>query len=87
MNPASPPQRETSAARGGFVLLAVLVFVLLLSMVTATGAYNWRRVLPTAGTPTSTRLLRRSASAEALIAVAAIVVSAVLVATPLPTMP
>ena len=65
----------------------LLVKLGLLSMVTATGAYNWRRVLPTAGTPTSTRLLRRSASAEALIAVAAIVVSAVLVATPLPTMP
>ena len=60
----------------------LLVKLGVLSVVAATGAYNWRSVLPTLGTPTATRALRRSASVEALVAVLVVAVTSVLVATP-----
>ncbi|MEP7383146.1 MAG: copper resistance protein CopC [Gemmatimonadota bacterium] len=64
----------------------LLIKLAILSLVAATGAFNWKRVLPTAGTPSSTRLLQRTAGAEALVALAALAVVAVLVATPMPSM-
>jgi len=58
-----------------------------LSMVAGTGAYNWRRVVPVLGSEGATRALRRSASAEAVIALVVIAITSVLVATPLLEMP
>lgn len=66
----------------------VLVLKLaVLSLVAATGAYNWRRVVPVLGTEGATRALRRSASAEAVIAVVVIAITSVLVAMPPAQMP
>jgi putative copper export protein len=48
------------------------------------GAYNWLRVRPSLGDPTSARRLRRSASVELAIAALVVAVTAVLVATPMP---
>ena len=60
----------------------LLVKLAVLSIVAGTGAYNWRRVLPTLGTPVATRALRRSASVEAVVAILVVAVTSVLVATP-----
>lgn len=54
----------------------------ILSIVAATGAYNWLRVKPSLGTPSATRRLRVSATIELAVAVAVIGVTAVLVALP-----
>lgn len=59
--------------------------LMILSVVVCTGAYNWRRVLPLLGAPRGTVRLRRSATIELGGAVIVLVVTAVLVATPLPT--
>lgn len=67
----------------GRLLLAKLA---VLSAVAATGAFNWRRVLPSLGTAAATRALRQSATLEAVIAVAVVGLTAVLVATPTPVM-
>lgn len=56
----------------------------LLSVVAGTGAYNWRRVLPALGRPAATDALRRSALVELCAAVMVLLVTAILVATPLP---
>ena len=53
-----------------------------LSLVFGTGAYNWRRVLPTLGSDGAAARLGRSARAEVTIAVVVVVITAVLVATP-----
>ncbi|MFP5356336.1 MAG: copper resistance CopC/CopD family protein, partial [Gemmatimonadota bacterium] len=47
----------------------LLIKLGVLSLVAGSGAYNWRRVLPTLGTPSATAALRRSATVEAIVAV------------------
>lgn len=63
----------------------LLVKVGVLSLVFGTGAYNWLRVKPSLGSPAAAGRLRRSATVELAIAVLVLAVTAVLVATPLPT--
>lgn len=65
----------------GRTLLIKLGF---LSVTAATGAYNWRRVLPTLGEPESSSRLRRSSLIELAAAVLVLIATAVLVATPMP---
>ena len=55
-----------------------------LSLVVATGAYNWRRVRPTVTEERGALRLQRSAWAELAVAVVVLAVTAVLVATPTP---
>lgn len=62
----------------------LLLKLALLSAVAATGAYNWRRVLPSLGSPSSSAALRRSSLVELATATAVLIVTAVLVATPMP---
>ena len=62
----------------------LLVKLGVLSLVMATGAYNWLRVKPALGAPGAARRLRRSATIELGIALLVLAVTAVLVATPLP---
>jgi putative copper export protein/methionine-rich copper-binding protein CopC len=57
-----------------------------LSIVAATGAYNWKRVRPSLHESAGVSRLRRSASIELAVAAVVIVVTAVLVATPPPVM-
>jgi copper transport protein len=64
---------------------ALLLKVALLTLVGATGFYNWRRVLPGLGADDEgTRRLQRSARVELAIAAAVLLVTAVLVALPTP---
>jgi putative copper export protein len=56
----------------------------LLAIVAGTGAYNWRRVLPELGRPSATAALRRSSLVELGAALLVLVITAVLVATPMP---
>lgn len=64
---------------------ALLLKVALLTLVGATGFYNWRRVLPCLGADDEgTRRLQRSARVELGIAAAVLLVTAVLVALPTP---
>lgn len=65
----------------GRVLLLKLA---ILSMVVATGAYNWRRVLPSLGDRIGAVRVVRSASTEVMVAVLVLFVTAVLVALPTP---
>ncbi|MHB1096023.1 MAG: CopD family protein [Gemmatimonadaceae bacterium] len=63
----------------------LLVKLALLSVAVGTGAYNWKRVLPSLRSgASSTARLRRSAAVELVAALAVLVVTAVLVATPMP---
>ncbi len=62
----------------------LLVKLALLSVAAGTGAFNWKRVLPALGSETATKRLRRSASVELAAALTVLVVTAVLVATPMP---
>ena len=55
-----------------------------LSVAVGTGAYNWKRVLPALGTVHGTTRLRLSASIEIASALVVLIVTAVLVATPMP---
>lgn len=63
----------------------LLIKLAVLSIVAATGAYNWLRVRPALGDETGTRRVRRSASVEIAIAVTVLAVTAVLVATMTPS--
>lgn len=56
----------------------------LLAIVAGTGAYNWRRVLPSLGQSNGSAALRRSSLVELAAGVLVLVVTAVLVATPMP---
>jgi putative copper export protein len=62
----------------------LLLKVVVLSGAAATGFYNWRRVRPALGDEVATARLRRSSTVELLIALAVLLVTAVLVATPPP---
>lgn len=53
-----------------------------LSIVAATGAYNWLRVKPALGKPEAIHPLKRSATMELLVAAIVLAITAVLVATP-----
>lgn len=55
-----------------------------LSITAATGAYNWRRVLPSLGEPISSARLRRSSLVELSASLLVLIATAVLVATPMP---
>jgi putative copper export protein/methionine-rich copper-binding protein CopC len=62
--------------------LTLLLKLGVLSLVAASGAYNWLRVKPTLGTEEAGRRIRRSATAELVVGVVVLLVTAVLVATP-----
>ncbi|WP_411279555.1 copper resistance CopC/CopD family protein [Gemmatimonas sp.] len=62
--------------------ITLLVKLAILSVLAATGAYNWRRVKPALGDATGARRLRQSASIEVAVGVLVLIVTAVLVATP-----
>lgn len=62
----------------------LLLKLSLLSVSVATGAYNWRRVLPTLGQPVASARLRRSSLIELGAAFLVLMVTAVLVATSMP---
>ena len=66
----------------GQVLLLKLA---ILSIVAGTGAFNWRKVRPALGNELGARRVRRSATIEAAVATAVLLVTAVLVALPAPT--
>ncbi len=65
----------------GQLLLAKLA---LLSVAAGTGAYNWKRVLPALGAEPATRRLRQTASIELAAALVVLIITSVLVATPMP---
>ena len=60
----------------------LLVKLGILSVVVATGAYNWLRVKPALGNVEGAVRIRRSATIELAVGVLVLVVTAVLVATP-----
>jgi copper resistance protein D len=62
----------------------LLVKLAVLSVVAATGAYNWRRVRPALGDVDGARRVRRSASVELAVGAVVLIVTAILVATPTP---
>lgn len=69
-----------SSGYGRTLLLKLAV----LTVVFATGAYNWLRVKPRLGQVTAARHLRRSAVVELTAGVVVLIVTAVLVGTPTP---
>lgn len=60
----------------------LLVKLAVLSIVAATGAYNWLRVRPALGDAEGGRRIRRSGTVELAVGVVVLLVTAVLVATP-----
>lgn len=62
--------------------ITLLVKLAVLSLVAATGAYNWLRVRPALGDDIATGRLRRSATIELAIGLVVLAVTAILVATP-----
>lgn len=62
----------------------LLIKLAILSVVIATGAYNWLKVKPALGDDLGTQRIRRSANAEVAVGVLVLIVTAVLVATPPP---
>ena len=63
---------------------ALLRKLLVLLVVAATGLYNWKRARPSLGDDIGTSRIRRSATAELVIAMIVLALTAVLVATPTP---
>lgn len=61
----------------------LLVKLAILSIVAGTGAYNWLRVKPTLGSAAGTVRIRSSARVEVAVGVLVILVTAILVATPI----
>jgi putative copper export protein len=70
-----------SSEYGRLLLIKLAVF----GIATGFGAYNWRLVRPALGNDIGTGRLRRYATLELLVAAAVVVITAVLVATPLPS--
>lgn len=66
----------------GHLLLTKLA---LMAVAAGTGAFNWKWVLPSLGSDAATTRLRRSAIVELAAALLVLVVTAVLVATPMPS--
>lgn len=56
----------------------------LLALTAAVGAFNWRRVLPALGSAEASATLQRSVRIELAVATLVLIVTAVLVATPMP---
>jgi putative copper export protein/methionine-rich copper-binding protein CopC len=67
----------TSSRYGAYLLIKVMLF----ACVALTGAYNWRRVLPTLGTEAGARRIRRTASLELAIGAVVLALTAALVVT------
>jgi putative copper export protein len=67
----------TSSRYGTYLLLKVSIF----ACVALTGAYNWRRVLPTLGGEAGARQIRRSAALELALGAVVLAVTAALVVT------
>jgi putative copper export protein/methionine-rich copper-binding protein CopC len=67
----------TSSRYGAYLVIKVLIF----ACVALTGAYNWRRVLPTLGGEAGARRVRRSASLELALGAVVLAVTAALVVT------
>ncbi|MFN2567941.1 MAG: copper resistance protein CopC [Gemmatimonadaceae bacterium] len=67
----------TSSRYGTYLLLKVLLF----ACVALTGAYNWRRVLPTLGGEAGARQIRRTSSLELAVGAVVLAVTAALVVT------
>jgi len=65
----------------GWTLIAKLIVVLI---VVALGAWNWRRQRPLLGTESAAAVLRRSATAEVIAATIVLVITSVLVSLPSP---
>jgi copper transport protein len=65
----------------GLTLIAKLVVVLI---VVALGAWNWRKQRPLLGTESAAAVLRRSATAEVIAATIVLVITSVLVSLPSP---
>lgn len=63
---------------------AILVKLGVLALVVGLGAWNWRKTLPTLGTPAASASLHRSAAYELGFAILLLAVTAVLVALPAP---
>ena len=63
---------------------ALLLKLAILSIVAATGAYNWLRVRPALGGPDGAARIRSSARVEVGVAVVVLLITAILVATPTP---
>ena len=74
-----------SALTGSAYGQLLVVKLLLVGVVAAAGAVNWRRILPSLGQRSATRTLRRSAAFELLMALGILALTAVLVATPTPS--
>jgi putative copper export protein len=70
----------TSSRYGTYLLIKILIFL----CVALTGAYNWRRVLPTLGGEAGARQIRRTASLELAIGAVVLAITAALVVTPPP---
>lgn len=62
----------------------LLLKLAVLSVVAATGAYNWLRVRPALGGPDGAARIGRSARIEVAVALVVLLITAVLVATPTP---
>lgn len=75
---------ELGALRESVYGRTLLLKLALLSVVFATGAYNWLRVRPALGSASAAGRLRRSATIELAVGVLVLAVTAVLVATPPP---
>jgi putative copper export protein/methionine-rich copper-binding protein CopC len=67
----------TSSRYGTYLLVKVSIF----ACVALTGAYNWRRVLPTLGEEAGARRIRRTASLELALGAVVLAVTAALVVT------
>ncbi len=64
--------------------LALVIKLGILALVAGLGAWNWRVLLPKLGSASAAQRLQRSARAEILLGVLLLVVTAVLVALPMP---
>jgi putative copper export protein len=67
----------TSSRYGTLLIVKVLLF----ACVALTGAYNWRRVLPTLGGESGARQIRRTATLELALGAVVLAVTAALVVT------
>jgi len=65
----------------GYALIAKLVVV---AVVVALGAWNWRRQRPLLGTESAATAIRRSATAELVAALVVLILTAIVVALPTP---
>ncbi len=67
--------------------VAFVIKICVVAVVLGLGAWNWRRVRPSLGTPAASDTLRRSARLELAIAGLVLLITAVLVSLPSPRLP